>query len=98
MSITCQRIFRGIDAAASLKHADENWSVQEQQVIFRGIDAAASLKRRTRQQRHYGRSAHLPRHRCRGLIEAPCSQHNGWRCAKIFRGIDAAASLKLQRR
>ena len=63
-------IFRGIDAAASLKLGlQASKTTLKFFVIFRGIDAAASLKRDSR------RCVccyiwYLPRHRCRGLIEA----------------------------
>jgi len=88
-------IFRGIDAAASLKR--ERVDIETRIVaIFRGIDAAASLKHvgatpRNRRLPHQD----LPRHRCRGLIEACVLVDSVCRCRDaIFRGIDAAASLK----
>jgi len=39
------RVFRGIDAAASLKPADAYHKAFNDGKVFRGIDAAASLKR-----------------------------------------------------
>ena len=63
-------IFRGIDAAASLKRASCADVRCRQLPIFRGIDAAASLKRVRIVASRSAPSTDLPRHRCRGLIEA----------------------------
>ena len=41
-----------------------------------------------------GAPAHLPRQRCRGLIEATTPRTRAARSIGIFRGSDAAASLK----
>jgi len=88
-------IFRGIDAAASLKLRDDVHAELAGELIFRGIDAAASLKRRFRLFLFVDHQADLPRHRCRGLIEAGHIAARLPDDGLIFRGIDAAASLKL---
>jgi len=62
-------------------------------MVFRGIDAAASLKPAS----HAAKAPPLlclPRHRCRGLIEARGGQTLAGNAYAVFRGIDAAASLK----
>src|SRR5579875_1379204 len=62
--------------------------------IFRGITAAASLKRINDNSIQMPRT-HLPRHHCRGLIEAAREDTARQRfIRRIFRGITAAASLK----
>ena len=68
-NICLSTIFRGIDAAASLKHEALMPLPPYLGVIFRGIDAAASLKP-IRPGVDQGDAPDLPRHRCRGLIEA----------------------------
>ncbi len=88
-----QAIFRGIDAAASLK-PEMDKGRGENPPIFRGIDAAASLKLRNPLCPTPPRPRHLPRHRCRGLIEARATYGANQSSQRIFRGIDAAASLK----
>ena len=89
-----QEIFRGIDAAASLKRALYQFAGDMNCHIFRGIDAAASLKRLLSCRCCDHGKCYLPRHRCRGLIEARWRSFRIQRWSLIFRGIDAAASLK----
>src|SRR5258707_1024947 len=63
-------VFRGIDAAASLKPFRRDMLHREIRNVFRGIDAAASLKQDISADNCALFLWALPRHRCRGLIEA----------------------------
>src|SRR5579884_760128 len=65
--------------------------------VFRGITAAASLKHNFADV-HFSPPSRLPRHHCRGLIEAPIPWPPRRRPHTVFRGITAAASLKLNDR
>ena len=62
--------------------------------LFPGIRAGASLKRPTRAHAQRRRAQALPRHSCRGLIEAPCGCSRRTPRAMLFPGIRAGASLK----
>ena len=64
--------------------------------LFRGITAAASLKLAISDRAPEMRAEALPRHHCRGLIEALSALQKRRRGAILFRGITAAASLKLR--
>jgi hypothetical protein len=88
------QVFRGIDAAASLKRPGVPRDEHDAGWVFRGIDAAASLKHGFHRWQAHKREGCFPRHRCRGLIEACTIGTRPARPGTVFRGIDAAASLK----
>ena len=69
-------LFRGINAAASLKRGWHPHYRLRSDRLFRGINAAASLKRSGASVKACATSA-LPRHQCRGLIEAATAACSG---------------------
>ena len=62
-------IFPGRNAGASLKHSASTLGPSTRQAIFPGRNAGASLKLAGVRDGRLGH-LHLPRQKCRGLIEA----------------------------
>ncbi len=84
--------FLGIDAEAPLKR-DGLRCLSAAVIAFLGIDAEAPLKRRV--LGHPAQVArHIPRHRCRGPVEARPRRRRSSGPRRPFLGIDAEAPLK----